>query len=563
MFRFKQSISRKITRLLFVVLLLTSLLLSISFYFISVSIFNSYVAPQINKSLTAAGQDVYKSINTTFAQQTLSNGEQARTQLEFYFKEKQKQHGSESIYLLNVKDGKPVVLAAERSAKLKPQESVELQPAMEQALKSGKLALSDMYSDSHGIHISSYINIPGSTMLVGVNADVRFIEEKLSNILWTSAGITLAAMVVSMVGAMFMSRRITRPITKLAAYSNKLAEGDFTQELHIKGSDEVGQLSESFRTMTERLKGMIGQVLNTSNTVVMDANDLKERVAMLNEMASHSSQSVEEIGKGSTTIAVAALDNARAMEEINLGIQQIASSAGEVTEQISEASDQATGGNDTAQHAVEQMRQVQRASQKSLQQFQTMNERSLMIGEVVQGITEITKQIQMLSLNASIEAARAGEHGRGFAVVAGEVRKLSEQSRNATEQIREFLMSLQEDMNRSVTEMNQVNAEVASGAGKVAEAGDAFSQLLILIQSIDQNIQSVSAATQQISAGTEEVSASVEETAQITAKSQANADTLQQNSDRQRSELDAHGLTVEHLHEQAIQLQEAVKQFKI
>ncbi|MNR20856.1 putative methyl-accepting chemotaxis protein YoaH [compost metagenome] len=111
--------------------------------------------------------------------------------------------------------------------------------------------------------------------------------------------------------------------------------------------------------------------------------------------------------------------------------------------------------------------------------------------------------------------------------------------------------------------MNHVNSEVASGVDKAAEAGNAFNHLLILIQSINHSIQSVSAATQQISAGTEEVSASVEEAAQITAMSRTSADSLAENSSRQYQELEGHALTVEHLHEQAVRLQEAVRQFKI
>jgi methyl-accepting chemotaxis protein len=562
MFRFKNSISRKFTLLLFVVLLLTSLLLSISFYFISINTINSYVMPQIDKSLTAAAQDVYKNLNATSAQQTLSKNEQAGTNVEFYFEEKQKQHDVESIFLIDYREGTATVLVADHSAELQREEVIEVLPAMEQASKD-KAGLSEIYSDSHGVHKTAYVGVPGTTMIVGVSSDVGFIQEKMNSILWTSAGITLLALLVGLSGATLMSRRIIRPIKLLAAYSNKLAGGDFTEALTIKGSDEVGQLSESFRIMSERLKEMIGHVLDTSGTVVADSNDLRERVQILNNMAEQSAISVEEISKGSTTIASSALDNSRAMDEINIGIQHIASSAGEVTEQISEASAEAMGGNDIAQSAVQQMRQVEQASVQSLEQFRIMNERSLMIGEVVQGITEITKQIQMLSLNASIEAARAGEHGRGFAVVAGEVRKLSEQSKDSNEQIREFLLGLQEDMNHSVSEMNHVNAEVASGVNKVVEAGNAFNHLLILIQSINHSIQSVSAATQQISAGTEEVSASVEETAQITAKSQQSADTLAGNSARQHQELEGHALTVEHLHEQAVKLQKAVEQFKI
>ncbi|AIQ39754.1 methyl-accepting chemotaxis protein [Paenibacillus sp. FSL R7-0297] len=562
MFRLKKSISRKFTLLLFVVLLLTSLLLSISFYFISINIIDSYVMPQINKSLTASAQDVYKNLNATSAQQALNKNEQAGTNVEFYFEEKRKQHDVETIFLIELKEGKATVLVADHNAKLQREESIEVLPAMEQASK-GKSGLSEIYSDSHGIHKTAFVGVPGTPMLVGVSSDVGFIQEKMSSILWTSAGITLLALIVGLSGATLMSRRIIRPIKLLAAYSNKLAGGDFTEELTIKGNDEVGQLSESFRIMSERLKEMIGHVLDTSGAVVADSNDLKERVQILNNMAEQSAVSVEEIGKGSTAIASSALDNSRAMDEINIGIQHIASAAGEVTEQISEASTEAMGGNDIAQSAVQQMRQVEQASVQSLEQFRIMNERSLMIGEVVQGITEITKQIQMLSLNASIEAARAGEHGRGFAVVAGEVRKLSEQSKESNEQIREFLLGLQEDMNHSVSEMNHVNTEVASGMNKVVEAGNAFNHLLILIQSINHSIQSVSAATQQISAGTEEVSASVEETAQITAKSQQSADTLAGNSARQQQELEGHALTVEHLHEQAVKLQKAVEQFKI
>lgn len=562
MFRFKHSISRRFTRLLFVVLLLTSLLLSTSFYFISTSIFNSNVMPQINQILTAGAQDVFKNLNVMHAQQTLNQSEQAATNLEFYFQEKRKQHGVETIFLLNLKENEAEVLTADRDAKMQRGEIVKVTSAMQQASK-GKTGLSDTYSDTHGTHKTAYIGIPGSTMLIGVSSDVSFIQEKINSIIWTSAGITLLTLLIGLSGAWFISTRITRPITKLAAYSARLAEGDFTEDLTIKGTDEVAQLSRSFQAMTHRLKEMIGHVLVTSKTVVADSNSLKERVEVLNGMAEHSSASVVEISKGSTTIASSALDNSKAMEEINLGIQHIASAATEVTEQISQASTEASGGNEIAQSAVEQMSQVKRASLQSLEQLQLMNERSVMIGEVVQSITEITKQIQMLSLNASIEAARAGEHGRGFAVVAGEVRKLSEQSRNANEQIREFLLGLQEDMTRSVTEMNQVNSEVASGVGKVSEAGEAFNHLLILIQSINHSIQSVSAATQQISASTEEVSASVEETATITSRSQDSADTLSKNSERQRIELEGNADTVQHLYEQAKKLQEAVQQFKI
>ncbi|AKG33729.1 methyl-accepting chemotaxis protein [Paenibacillus durus] len=561
MFRIRHSIGRRFMLLLFAALLFTSLTLSISFYFISINTINSYVVPQIDKLLGSASQDVYKQLNSTNAMQARTN-DQAATNVEYYLRDKRTQHNVETIFLAEYKDGKAVVLSADHASALKRKEEIQVTPALEQASK-GKSGISEIYSDSHGVHKTAYVGIPGSALVVGVSADMTFVRDKITSTLWTSAGITLLALIISMGAAMLMSRRITRPITRLAAYSNQLAEGDFTQELDIKGHDEISRLAESFQTMTLRLKDLIGEVLSTADTVMDDSNEMKERVDGIRDMAESSRKSASEIGKGSTAIASSAADNARAMEEISLGIQHIASAAGEVTEQIHEASSEAVSGNDTAQSAVEQMRQIGRTSAKSLEQFRKMDEQSQKIGDIVQGISEITKQIQMLSLNASIEAARAGEHGRGFAVVAGEVRKLSEQSREATEQIREFLLRLQEEMQRSVTSMNEVNAEVASGVGKVEEAGNAFDHLAILIQSINQSVQSVSAATQQISAGTEEVTASVEETAQITKKSQAGAETLADNYRSQQEQLDGHAKTVEHLHGQTLKMQEAVRKFKI
>ncbi|MFP4976272.1 methyl-accepting chemotaxis protein [Paenibacillus sp. CN-4] len=560
---FKKSISRRFTTLVFFVLLFASLLLSVSSYYISVGIINNYVMPQIDKVLTSSVQDVYKGLNMTHAQQTRNQSEQAISTIGFYLEDKRELHHLETLFLAEVKeDGTAVVLATDRGSKLKLQETMEQQPAMQQALK-GKSGLSDMYSDAHGMHKTAYVGISGSPIVLGVSADTAFVQDKMSSLFWTSSGITLLALLLGMGAAWMLARRIVRPIKQLVVYSNRLADGDFTQDIEIKGKDETALLAESFRSMKLRLQEMIGQVLHTSEAVVGDAHNLRSRVHSMNGMTRRSTESVQHIAAGSTTIATSAMDNARAMEEIASGIQHIASSAGEVTERIHEASEEADSGNSLAQHAVRQMSQVEQASVESLKQFRQIEEQSQQVGKVVEEINVITKQIQMLSLNASIEAARAGEHGRGFAVVAGEVRKLSEQSHTANEQISKFLFGLQENMKNSVAEIEQVNEEITSGAGTVKQAGEAFSHLRSLIQTINQSIQSVSAATQEISAGTEEVSASVEETAQITAKSQAGAQVLSENYARQLAELEEHASTVEHLHGQAEKLQQAASRFKI
>lgn len=562
MFRISHSIGRKFMLTVFAVLLLSSLLFSISFYILSMDIFKDHVLPEIDKNLKVSSQDTYKNLNSSQALQTQQGNEGSMSTISYYFQQQVETYGLDNIYLVDIKEDKAIVLAANSKSNIKVQQPIEIQQAMRDAIKGSK-SPSDVYSNEYGTFKTTYMPLAGSTMLLAISMNADFVTHETQNIFWICIAITLIAMILGQSIAYFIGRRITRPITQLAAHSNRLAQGDLQQDIVIKGHDEVAQLATSFQAMTHNLKEMIGHVQQTSLEVLDGSDDLLNRTEAMRSMVELSNAVMHEIDKGSESIASASRENAIAMDEITQGIMHIANSSGEVSEQVTEATHEAVSGNLLAQRAIEQMQQVEHTSIDSLESFRSMSERSQVIGEVVTSISEITKQIQMLSLNASIEAARAGEHGKGFAVVAGEVRKLSELSRIATQQIEEHLLTIQRDTEASVATMSRVNQEVRSGKELVQDAGKAFNQLNILIQNVNETIQAVSAATQQVSASTEEVGASVEETALITSRSRMSMSKISTSSEQQLDEMEQHRSTVTRLHEHAIQLQEAIQQFKI
>ncbi|AOZ92136.1 methyl-accepting chemotaxis protein [Paenibacillus crassostreae] len=562
MFRIKESISRKLMLVVATVLLIVSLLFSISFYFVSMDIFNNYVLPEVDNNLKTSSTDTYKGLNTSQALQALQGNEGSQSIVSFYFDEKVRDSELDNIYLANIKDKEVTILATDSKSPLKVSNTVAYQEAMQSALDN-KSATSEVYTNELGTFKTEFIAIPGSTMILAISIDANFIAEQTQFILWICIGITIIGMAVGLTIAYYSSRRIIKPIIQLAAHSNLLAQGDLRQVPVVTGHDEISQLASSFQKMTHNLKEMISHVQLTSREVLNGSDDLLNRTEVMKSMVEGSNAVLKEIDKGSESIALTSKENAIAMEEITQGIMHIANSSGEVSEQVAEATLEAVSGNQLAQRAIEQMQQVEQTSIESLEVMSTMNERSQVIGEVVTSISEITKQIQMLSLNASIEAARAGEHGRGFAVVAGEVRKLSELSTIATQKIAEHLSTIQKDTEASVVAMDRVNQEVRSGKILVQDAGKAFSQLDVLIQDVNQTIQAVSAATQQVSAGTEEVSASVEETALITSKSRTSMNEISTTSEQQLHEMEQHRSIVTSLHEHALQLQEAIQQFKI
>ncbi len=563
MLKMKHSINRKFMGTFAVVIILSSILFSTSFLVVSMGIINKNVLPQFDKVLQTSSKDIFNSLDTTQALQLLKGKENSRFVIESYLSDKVEEYQLHTAYILDLQEDKATVIGVNEGSPMKIGDSLDVHEAMLAAESKGKASISELYTDQFGTHKTAYFALPGSSALLAVGMDAAFIGQIRTEIYGICFGIFILVIVVGMAVAYLNSRRITNPIKRLAAVTEKMAQGDFREQIDITSKDEVGQLADSFRTMIVRLKEMIGTVLETSQSVVSSSDQMLRSTSAYKELTERSGAATLEIKKGSFTIASTAAENARAMEEISQGVQHIATSSAEVTEKISQASEEAGTGNELAKTAVDQMKQVEKAAIKSRDYIAVLNERSESIAGVVSVIMDITKQINILALNAAIEAARAGEHGRGFAVVAEEVRQLAEQSRKATDQIGEYLLNIREKAVNSVSAMDLVSQEVKSGRERVNQASLAFGQLTDLIYNINMTIQAVSASTEEVSAGTEEVTASVEEAANITAKSLQSIEEIANYSNQQIAETDINSKTVQALYEQALSLQTAVEKFKI
>ena len=136
--------------------------------------------------------------------------------------------------------------------------------------------------------------------------------------------------------------------------------------------------------------------------------------------------------------------------------------------------EQSEKGNENVEQVIEQMSAINLSVKNSAEIIEKLQQRSGEIGQIVQVITEIASQTNLLSLNASIEAARAGEEGRGFAVVANEVKKLSEQSKKSADQIIQLIHYIQEEMIVAVETISEGERNVAIGIDVVKETGSLF-----------------------------------------------------------------------------------------
>ncbi|MDO7786300.1 methyl-accepting chemotaxis protein [Desulforamulus aquiferis] len=252
---------------------------------------------------------------------------------------------------------------------------------------------------------------------------------------------------------------------------------------------------------------------------------LKNISAQLQEKSKDVDASASQLSAGSQNMAAGAEETASttnevasSMEEVNFSSQEISGMVVQVADNIQNiginsgnASAYAKEGEKSLRNIVSQMNEIQKASSNSELVVKGLGDDANKISQIISLITHIADQTNLLALNAAIEAARAGEHGRGFAVVADEVRKLAEQSSNATKEIQELVSLIQSKTDEAISSMGENLKQVQSGANVLDEATQTFGNIIGAVDELTVEIEQAVSASIKMSSAIESVISSVEE----------------------------------------------------
>jgi methyl-accepting chemotaxis protein len=368
---------------------------------------------------------------------------------------------------------------------------------------------------------------------------------------------------VGAVISILLTLSITRPLNRLVAITEKVSEGDLTQEFEVKSSDELGSLGIAFNKMMVSLRDLIQHVGEKSDLLASSSEELMASSEQNNLATEQVAHSIQEVASGTEMQTSKLREGNQIIRGMAQGIQQIQANSQNVANTSSETAAIVQTGEQAIRLSITQMNNINGTVKNLGEVIHTLGERSKEISQIADVISAIAGQTNLLALNAAIEAARAGEHGKGFAVVADEVRKLAEQSSQSTETIRQLIASIQSDTKHAVDSMEKGTKEVEKGIEVVHHAGSSFNQIQQFVETVSTQIQEITASIEEMAHGAEQVVETVSVIEEVAIKSAEQSQEVSAATEEQLASMQEIAASATSLANMAEELQDSINRFKL
>jgi methyl-accepting chemotaxis protein len=322
---------------------------------------------------------------------------------------------------------------------------------------------------------------------------------------------------------LFIRVSITRPLKETVKAAEALAKGKLDISISVSGNDEITVLEKSFLVMTETLRGSFAEVKSKENEARIKAEEAQKTAKKILDIAiqveqaaqevedtvSKVSRNADEVKSGGDTQATRITEILSAMEDLSAGVLQITDSANSAASEAQDSHSRVESGVGMAGEAGKAMQNLHALTGTLTENINKLGNQSNTIGSIMNVITDIADQINLLAMNASIEAAHAGESGKGFAVVAGEVRKLAEKTRAAAQEVDSSITDMQKLTKVNISGMGEAVASISQVTDLSEKTASSLSEAQTIVRDVMVKVKSIAMAVEQQSESSRSVTSLV------------------------------------------------------
>ena len=301
--------------------------------------------------------------------------------------------------------------------------------------------------------------------------------------------VTVIVLVVVGLLISFVITKTISPLQDVRRTMHKIADGDLSSKmLEVSGNDEIADMAASANHMQESISKILKEIVEATQKVAASGEELTTNASQTAESIHQVANNIVEMAENTERQSDSLGEINKQTTEMNNEMVELRQSGEGMRKVAEDTLDGTKEGHQAVRNAMNAMNKMAERMDASSKVVENLGERSKEVGKIIDTISGIAEQTNLLALNAAIEAARAGEAGRGFAVVADEVRKLAEQSAVAAQNISNIISGIQDDTMTAVDAMEKGNDEVKNGTQIVQETGEVFSKIERLVEELYSQI---------------------------------------------------------------------------